>query len=170
MSANDLGTQLSNVANIGAGVVGAFNAINGIMVLTGNKNEDLQKTMVKLQSGIAIVQGLKGIEGAVKSFKAYINWAAKAYDSIVLWASGNKMAAKDVQATTVATQANTAANQANAAAETQATVGAAGLSAGMKGLAASTTVATTAMHALKALLSQRVLVPLWLHWAHWLPV
>ena len=152
MSANDLGTQLSNVASMGAGLVGAFNSINAIMALTGSKNEELQKTMVKLQAGIALVQGLKGIEGAIKSMKAYAQWAAKAYDSIVKWISGSKSQQKQIQATTNATNINTAANTANATSENAVAVGATTMSAGMKGAAASTTVATGAMVAFKAVL------------------
>ena len=152
MSANDLGTQLSNVANIGAGLVGGFNAINAIMTLTGQKNEDLQKTMVKLQAGIALVQGLKGIEGAVKSLKGYANWAAKVYDNIANMGNAHKNLTKQIQSTTVATEANAAANNADAAAEAKATAGAAGLSAGMKGAKASIDATTTSAVALKAVL------------------
>lgn len=152
MSANDLGTQLSNVANIGAGLVGGFNSINAIMTLTGQKNEDLQKTMVKLQAGIALVQGLKGIEGAIKSMKGYANWAAKVYDNIANMANGQKNLTKQIQSTTVATEANAAANNADAAAEAKATAGAAGLSVGMKGAKASIDATTTSAIALKAVL------------------
>ena len=152
MSANDLGTQLSNVANIGAGLVGGFNAINAIMTLSGQKNEDLQKTMVKLQAGIALVQGLKGIEGAIKSLKGYANWAAKVYDKIESWISSNKTLTKSIEGSTVATEANEAANTANAAAEKSAAAGANQLSAGMKSTAASTAVATGEMVAFKAVI------------------
>ena len=152
MSANDLGTQLSNVMSVGAGLVSGFNAINAIMTLTGQKNEDLQKTMVKLQAGIALVQSAKGIEGAVKSFKAYTKWAANAYDSIVKWIGGSKDQQKQIEATTKATEANATANNLNATAEKNATVGATQLSVGMKGTAAATTTATAAMTAFKAVL------------------
>lgn len=152
MSANDLGTQLSNVASMGAGLVSGFNAVNAIMALTGQKNEDLQKTMVKLQAGIALVQSAKGIEGAVKSFKAYSKWASNAYDNIVKWISGSKDQQKQIEATTKATEANITANNQNAAAEKNAAAGANTLSAGMKGTAAATTTATAAMTAFKAVL------------------
>ena len=152
MSANDLGTQLSNVANIGAGLVGGFNSINAIMTLTGNKNEDLQKTMVKLQAGIALVQGLKGLEGAAKSMKGYANWAAKAYDSIVDFISGSKKQQKQIQATTTATEVNTKANQANATSEITVAAGATTMNAGLKSAAGGFTTATVAATAFKAVL------------------
>lgn len=152
MSANDLGTQLSNVASMGAGLVSGFNAVNAIMALTGQRNEDLQKTMVKLQAGIALVQSAKGIEGAVKSMKAYANWAAKAYDSIVNWISGSKKQQKQIEATTKAAEANAKANNQVAASEGAAATGANALGTGMRGAAAGTTTATAAMTAFKAVL------------------
>ena len=152
MSANDLGTQLSNVMSIGTGLVSGFNAINAIMALTGQKNEDLQKTMVKLQAGIALVQSAKGLEGAVKSMKAYANWAAKAYDSIVDWISGSKKQQKQIEATTKAAQANATVNNQVAASEGAAATGANALGAGMTTAAAGTTTATAAMTAFKAVL------------------
>ena len=151
-SANDLGTQLGNVMSIGTGLVSGFNAINAIMALTGQKNENLQKTMVKLQAGIALVQSAKGLEGAVKSLKAYANWAAKAYDSIVDWISGSKKQQKQIEATTTATEKNAAANTQNAVAEKSAAAGAQQLSAGMKSTATSTAAATSSMVAFKAVL------------------
>lgn len=152
MSANDLGTQLGNIMSVGAGLVSGFNAINAIMTLTGQKNEDLQKTMVKLQAGIALVQSAKGIEGAIKSLKGYANWAANAYDKIAKLVSGQKVQQKQIDATTKSTQANAAANTQNAAAEQQAAAGATSLSTGMKGAAASTNVATASMTAFKAVI------------------
>ena len=122
-SANDLGTQLGNVMSVGAGLVSGFNAINAIMTLTGQKNEDLQKTMVKLQAGIALVQSAKGIEGAIKSLKNYAKWAANTYDNIVKLVSGQKSEQKQIEATTKATEANATANNQNAAAEKNAAAG-----------------------------------------------
>ena len=152
MSANDLGTQISNVANIGAGMMGAFNAVQGVMTLTGNKSENLTKAMADLQAGIAIVQGLRGVEGLNKSLKAYANWAAKAYDRIKDMIAGHKAETKEIQASTVASQANAAANNQVAAGEASAAAGANALGTGMKGAAAGTATATVAMTAFKAVL------------------
>lgn len=152
MSANDFGTQLSNVANIGAGLVGSFNAVNGILTLTGQKSENLEKAMADLQAGIAIVQGLKGIDGLVKSLKGYVGWAAKAYDAIKQSISGHKAEAKQIQATTVAAEQNAAANAEVATSEVSAAAGATTLGTGMRTAAAGTTTATAAMTAFKAVL------------------
>lgn len=152
MSANDFGTQLSNVANIGAGLVGSFNAVNGILTLTGQKSENLEKAMADLQAGIAIVQGLKGIDGLVKSLKGYAGWAAKAYDAIKQSISGHKAEAKQIQATTVAAEQNAVANTEVATSEVSAAAGATTLGTGMRTAAAGTTTATVAMTAFKAVL------------------
>lgn len=152
MSANDVGTQLSNVASIGAGLVSGFNAVNAIMALTGQKNEDLQKTMVKLQAGIALVQSAKGLEGATKSLKAYANWAAKAYDSIVNWISGSKSQQKQIEATTKAAEANAVANNQVAASETAAGAGAKTMAGGLGAAAGGFNIATVAATAFKAVM------------------
>lgn len=59
----DLGEQLNNLTGIASGVMGGFNALQGAMALCGEEGEDFQKVMVKLQAGMAIVQGLQGLEG-----------------------------------------------------------------------------------------------------------
>ena len=151
-SANDFGTQLTNVADIGAGLVGGFNAIKGIMVLTGNESEDLTKVMAKLQAGIAVVQGLKGIDGLTKAVKGYVGWASKAYDSIKNLIAGYKNQSKQINASTTAAKANAAANGQVATSEVAAATGANTLGAGMRTAAAGTTTATVAMTAFKAVL------------------
>lgn len=59
----DLGEQLANVTGIASGVMSGFSAIQGAMVLCGAETENFEKTMLKLQSAMAIVQGLQGLEG-----------------------------------------------------------------------------------------------------------
>lgn len=151
-SASDFGTQLTNVADIGAGLVGGFNAIQGIMVLTGNESEDLTKVMAKLQAGIAVVQGLKGIDGLTKAVKGYVGWASKAYDSIKNSIAGRKAEAKQIQATTNAAEANAAANNQVAASETAAGTGAKTMAGGLGAAAGGFNVATVAATAFKAVL------------------
>lgn len=64
---DDLGEKLNTVSAVGQGVIGGFNAIQGAMALFGGESEDLQKTMLKLQAGMAVVQGLQGVEGLIDS-------------------------------------------------------------------------------------------------------
>lgn len=66
-SAGDLGAALSNVQGVATGIVSGFSAVNAIMTLTGSNTEDLQKAMVALQAGIALVQGMEGLEGLPKT-------------------------------------------------------------------------------------------------------
>lgn len=50
-----------------AGIVGGFNAIQGAAALLGSENEELAQTFVKLQAGMAVVQGLQSFSTAIKS-------------------------------------------------------------------------------------------------------
>lgn len=68
-TAADLGAAIENVQNVATGLASGFSAVNAIMTLTGNNSEVLEKTMVKLQASIALVQGLKGLEGLGKDLK-----------------------------------------------------------------------------------------------------
>ena len=80
-SVADLGEQLSNVTGIASGVVSGFNAVQSVMVLCGNETEEFQKVMVKLQAGMALVQGLQGLEGVadrVSGLTSAIKVATKA--------------------------------------------------------------------------------------------
>lgn len=72
-SATDFGEQLGNVTRITQGVAAGFSAANAAVALFGGESEDLQKVMVKLQAGIAIVQGLQGLEGMNKSVTGLSN-------------------------------------------------------------------------------------------------
>lgn len=114
-SAADLGTQLSNVSGIAAGLMGGFNAIQGVMALTGEKSEELQKTMMKLQAGIAIVQGLQGLEGMTKKMKGLV-------DGLTTMVFSTNQATTAVAGETTAVAANTAAQEANTVATAGATV------------------------------------------------
>lgn len=71
-SAGDLGTALSNVQGVATGIVSGFSAVNAIMKLTGSNTEDLQKAMISLQAGIALVQGMEGLEGLPKQINATV--------------------------------------------------------------------------------------------------
>lgn len=114
-SAADLGTQMSNVVSIGSSLAAGFNAVQGVMALAGGKSEELQKTMMKLQAGIALVQGLQGLEGMTKRMKGFVA-------GVTEMVTHTGAAAAAVQAETTAIGANTVAQEANAVATTTATV------------------------------------------------
>lgn len=65
----DIGEQLKTVTRIGTGVASGFSVIQGTMKLFGGESELLQESMLKVQSAIAIVQGLEGLEGLGKTLK-----------------------------------------------------------------------------------------------------
>jgi hypothetical protein len=49
---------------------GAFGAVEGALALTGVESKDLQKTMVKLQGAIALVNGVQAIQNALQAESA----------------------------------------------------------------------------------------------------
>lgn len=51
-------------------VAGTFGAVEGALALTGVESEDLQKTMVKLQGAIALVNGVQAIQNALQAESA----------------------------------------------------------------------------------------------------
>ena len=67
--AADLGEQLATTNRIATGLASGFNAVQGAVALFGGESEALEKTMVKLQAGIAIVQGLQGMEGLIRDLE-----------------------------------------------------------------------------------------------------
>jgi len=56
------GKALSSVAN-------GFSAVEGAMGIVGVESEKLQETMLKVQSAMALAQGLEGLEDAGRAFK-----------------------------------------------------------------------------------------------------
>ena len=71
-SAGDLGTVFDNLQNVSSNVAAGFSAVNAVTTLFGANSENLQKVMVKLQAGMALVQGMKGMEGMGKDMKHLI--------------------------------------------------------------------------------------------------
>jgi len=52
-----------------SGVAGGFSALQGAVGLFGKENEDLQKTLVKVQSAMAFSEGLNTVMSSIDSFK-----------------------------------------------------------------------------------------------------
>jgi hypothetical protein len=52
-----------------SGVAGGFGAVQGAMALFGAESEDVQKTLLKVQSAMAISQGLQSVGESIDSFK-----------------------------------------------------------------------------------------------------
>lgn len=73
LSANDMGEQLVLVSKTMGGLVGGCNAVQGAMNLFGVENENVQQALLKVQSAMAIVQGLEGLEGLTKTLPLCAN-------------------------------------------------------------------------------------------------
>jgi hypothetical protein len=52
-----------------SGVAGGFSALQGATALFGKENEDLEKTLLKVQSAMALSQGLQAVGESIDSFK-----------------------------------------------------------------------------------------------------
>ena len=52
-----------------SGVAGGFGAVQGAMALFGKESEDVQKTLLKVQSAMALSQGLQAVGESIDSFK-----------------------------------------------------------------------------------------------------
>jgi len=62
--------RLEGLIGITEGIAGGFAAAQGVAALFGEENEDLQKTMVKLQASMSVVQGLTAINNALQKESA----------------------------------------------------------------------------------------------------
>ena len=65
-----------------SGVAGGFGAIQGAMALFGAESEDVQKTLLKVQSAMAISQGLQAVGESIDSFKQMKAVAIDAFKGI----------------------------------------------------------------------------------------
>lgn len=65
-AATTLGQKLGGALT---GATGGFAAIQGVMGLVGSESEQLEKALLKVQSALAIQQGVQGIKEAIPSFK-----------------------------------------------------------------------------------------------------
>ena len=99
-----------------SGVAGGFAAVQGAMGLLGAESEDAQKMLLKVQSAMAISQGLQSVGEAVDSFKQLgaVIKSTTLFQSAYNFVLGNEKVAVGgniiaLQAKTVATEAQTVA-------------------------------------------------------------
>jgi hypothetical protein len=119
-----LGKSLSTVAS-------GFSAVEGAMGLVGAESEDVQKAMLRVQSAMALAQGLEGLEDAGRAFKqlGVVVKSTTVYTTLYNFVMGvsNKETATNVGLTNADTTAKV------------------GLTGATGGLATVTGTATTAM-------------------------
>lgn len=68
-AAGDFESVLTNMTKIGADVAAGFNVATAAQALFGSNSEALQNTMVKFQGALAMLAGLKGLQGLSKDLK-----------------------------------------------------------------------------------------------------
>ncbi len=74
--------QFQAVGKAISGVAGGFAAVQGAMGLLGAESKDLQKTLVRVQSALALSQGLAQLEDLGRAFGQLKNVAVNAFNSI----------------------------------------------------------------------------------------
>ena len=60
--------KVAAFGNVVSGLASGFSAAQGAMALFGAEGEDLQKTLVKVQAGMAFAEGIKGLAGLKDGF------------------------------------------------------------------------------------------------------
>lgn len=60
------GKALDGFVGLTEGIVGGFTAVQGITALVGDENEDLNKTLVKIQASMAVLNGLQAINNTLQ--------------------------------------------------------------------------------------------------------
>jgi hypothetical protein len=64
--------RLDTVISAAQGIVGGFTAVQGITALVGTENENLQKTLVKLQGAMAALNGIQAVAATLNKNNALI--------------------------------------------------------------------------------------------------
>jgi hypothetical protein len=64
--------RMDAVVSAAQGIAGAFGVAQGAAALFGSENEDLQKTMLKVQGAIAVMNGIQAIQNVLKEESAAI--------------------------------------------------------------------------------------------------
>lgn len=78
----DPGKKFQALAGAVTAVAGGFTAVQGALGLLGIESESVEKTLLKVQSALALSQGLSTISDAAKDFKRFGTIATGAFDSI----------------------------------------------------------------------------------------
>lgn len=74
--------QFQAVSKAVQGVVGGFNAVQGAITLAGGNAKEFEKTLQKLQAGIALGQGLAALEDVPRAFKQIQTVGVNAFKAI----------------------------------------------------------------------------------------
>ena len=129
-----------------SGVAGGFAAVQGAMALFGSESENVQKTLLKVQSAMAISQGLQSIGESVDSFKQLgaVIQSTTLYQSAYNFIMGDTV--EVTKEAVLSVEAETTALEGQAVATTEVAVASTGATATLEAEAVATnqvTVATT---------------------------
>lgn len=113
------------------GVAGGFSAVQGAMGLVGAEGEEVQKMMLKVQSAMALTQGLNAMGQAKDSFRTLTNIIGNLVTKIFAKTAAETTSTVATEANVVATEAKVVANEAEAVATTEAAVAQEGLNTAM---------------------------------------
>ena len=83
----DPGKKFQALAGVANAAAGGFTAVQGALGLLGVESESVEKTLLKVQSALALSQGLSTITDAAKDFKRFGTIATGAFNSIKTGAS-----------------------------------------------------------------------------------
>jgi hypothetical protein len=114
-----------------SGVAGGFSAVQGAMGLVGAEGEEVQKMMLKVQSAMAISQGLQALGEAQDSFKQLTSVVGEFVTNLFKKNAVEGTGVAITEASVVATEAEIIATEAEAVATTEAAVAQEGLNAAM---------------------------------------
>lgn len=115
-----------------SGVAGGFAAVQGAMGLLGGESQDVQKMLLKVQSAMAISQGLQSVGEAVDSFKnlGAVIKSTTLFQSAYNFVLGQKVVV--TQADVIATELQTVATVEQGVATVATTTAVTGATAAMK--------------------------------------
>lgn len=122
--------KFESVQKVATGVASGFAALQGITALLGVENENLEKTLVKVQAAMAIAQGFGGLKDL---YEGVARWGV-AFGSVA--ENAEKMTTV-MKTATSATSASAAASTADTTAKTAETVATEGATVAQKGLNAA---------------------------------
>ena len=128
----DPGKKFQALAGAATAVAGGFTAVQGALGLIGVESEEVEKSLLKVQSALALSQGLSTITDSVKDFERLgkVIQSTTAFQTAYNFVIGKKVA---IQAQdTATTVASTVATKAQAAATNTATVATTASSVAMK--------------------------------------
>ena len=128
----DPGKKFQALAGAATAVAGGFTAVQGALGLIGVESEEVEKSLLKVQSALALSQGLSTITDSVKDFERLgkVIQSTTAFQTAYNFVMGKKVA---IQAQdTATTVASTVATKAQAAATNTATVATTASSVAMK--------------------------------------